>query len=97
MVNGDHIDSTDPQTISRWLEFLDIYVARKVPTQPSTLDGLVLDEFASFASGVSAQAPLPSIRFTDARNVAQAQTEFSAQTPLVRVALRQRCRQRRPR
>ena len=39
MVNGDHIDSTDPQTISRWLEFLDIYVARKVPTQPNALGG----------------------------------------------------------
>ena len=34
MVNGGHIDSTDPQTISRWLEFLDIYVADKVPTEP---------------------------------------------------------------
>ena len=32
MVNGGHIDSTDPQTISRWLEFLDIYVADEVPT-----------------------------------------------------------------
>ena len=37
MVNGGHIDSTDPQTISRWLEFLDIYVADKVPTDPSRL------------------------------------------------------------
>ena len=32
LVNGDHIDSTDPQIISRWLEFLDIYVADRVPT-----------------------------------------------------------------
>ena len=38
MVNGGHIDSTDPQTISRWLEFLDLYVADKVPTQPNSLD-----------------------------------------------------------
>ena len=35
MVNGGHIDSTDPQIISRWLEFLDIYVADKVPTAPN--------------------------------------------------------------
>ena len=33
---------------------------------------LVLDEFASFASGVSAQAPLPAIRFTERPNVAVA-------------------------
>ncbi len=85
MVNGDHIDSTDPQTISRWLEFLDIFVARKVPTKPNPLAAIILDEFTGFASGVSAQAPLPAIRFTKATNVAQAQTEFEAQTHLVRV------------
>jgi predicted acyl esterase len=85
MVNGGHIDSTDPQTISRWLEFLDIYVARKVPTQPSGLAAAVLDGFTGFASGVSSYAPLPAIRFTDAPNVAVARAEFARQTPLVRV------------
>ena len=85
MVNGGHIDSTDPQTISRWLEFLDIYVAGKVPTEPDSLAALVLDEFAGFASGVSSQAPLPAIRFTQRPDVATAQAEFAAQTPLVRV------------
>jgi predicted acyl esterase len=85
MVNGNHIDSTDPQTISRWLEFLDIYVARKVPTQPSALGAAVLDGFTGFASGVSSYAPLPAIRFTDAPSVAVAREEFARQTPLVRV------------
>jgi hypothetical protein len=85
MVNGGHIDSTDPQTISRWLEFLDIYVAQKAPTQPSALAATILDEFTSFASGTSAQAPLPAIRFTQAKNVTAARAEFAAQTPLVRV------------
>ena len=51
MVNGGHIDSTDPQIISRWLEFLDIYVADKVPTAPTALAGLILDQFTSFAAG----------------------------------------------
>ncbi len=85
MVNGGHIDSTDPQTISRWLEFLDIYVAQEVPTPPSALDNAVLDGFTGFASGVSTQAPLPAIRFTNAPDVAVAQQEFATQTPLVRV------------
>jgi predicted acyl esterase len=85
MVNGNHIDSTDPQTISRWLEFLDIYVADKVPTKPNPLAAIILDQFTSFASGVSAQAPLPAIRFTQASTVAQAQKEFDTDTPLVRV------------
>ena len=83
MVNGGHIDSTDPQTVSRWLEFLDIYVADKVPTQPDALDALVLDDFASAAASVPAQVPLPALRFTTAPNVATARSEFAAQTPLV--------------
>ena len=83
MVNGGHIDSADPQTISRWLEFLDIYVADKVPTQPNALAALVLDLFASTAASVSAQSPLPALRFTTAPDVATARSEFAAQTPLV--------------
>jgi hypothetical protein len=85
MVNGDHIDSTDPQTISRWLEFLDIYVADKVPVEPGALAATILDQFTAFASGVSSEAPLPAIRFTTARSANTARLEFRAQTPLVRV------------
>jgi hypothetical protein len=85
LVNGGHIDSTDPQIISRWLEFLDVYVADRVPTAPNALEGLVLDGFTSFASGTTAQAPLPAIRFTTARNAAKAQADFARQTPRVEV------------
>ena len=35
-----------PRRISRWLEFLDIYVADKVPTQPNSLAAIILDKFA---------------------------------------------------
>jgi uncharacterized protein len=85
MVNGGHIDSLDPQTISRWLEFLDVYVAGTVPAKPNTLAALVLGEFASAASGTSAGAPLPPLRFTDAPSPSAARAEFAAQTPRVRV------------
>ena len=85
MVNGDHIDSADPQTLSRWLEFLDLYVADKVPTQPSALGTVFLDEFASVASGISATAPLPAIRFTQAPSLEAARADFAANTPLVQV------------
>ena len=85
MVNGDHIDSTDPQIVSRWLEFLDIYVAHEVPTTPSSLAATFLDKFASVASGISTEAPLPPIRFTEAPNFAAARADFVANTPLVQV------------
>ena len=83
MINGGHIDSADPQTLSRWLEFLDIYVADEVPTQPNALDTLVLDDFASVAASVSSQVSLPALRFTTAPDLATASSEFAAQTPRV--------------
>lgn len=85
IVNGGHIDSTDPQIISRWLEFLDLYVADKVPTQPSFLGAVILDQFTSFGAGTSAQAPLPAIRFTTAKNLVEGRHQFSRQTPRVQV------------
>jgi predicted acyl esterase len=85
LVNGGHIDSTDPQIISRWLEFLDLYVADKVPTAPTLIGGVILDQFTSFAAGTTAQAPLPAIRFTTDKTVAKAQRDFSHKTPRVEV------------
>jgi predicted acyl esterase len=85
IVNGGHIDSTDPQIISRWLEFLDLYVADKVPTAPSLIGGVILDEFTSNAAGTTAQAPLPAIRFTTAKSVTVGKKDFAKQTPRVQV------------
>jgi len=85
IVNGGHIDSTDPQIMSRWLEFLDVYVAGKVPKDPGGLGDLVLDQFASFGSGTSAQAPLPAFRFTSAKSLATARADFAKKTPRVEV------------
>lgn len=85
MVNGGHIDSTDPQIMTRWVEFLDIYVAQKVPSDPGLLADLVLDDFASSASGTTAQAPLPHYRFTTDKTLAAAKRDFSMHTPRVYV------------
>ena len=83
MVNGGHIDSAVPQTVSRWLGWRDLYVADKVPTQPSTSAALVLDDFASAAASVSSQVSLPALRFTTAPNLVTARSEFVTQTPRV--------------
>jgi uncharacterized protein len=85
LINGGHIDSTGPQIVSRWLEFLDIYVADAVPKAPGFIDGLILDEFTSFAAGTSAQAPLPAIRFTADGKPAKARRHFANKTPRVQV------------
>jgi len=84
LVNGGHIDSTDPQITSRWLEFLDLYVADRVPTEPKGIGGLVLSSFTSTSAGTPAAAPLPAIRFTSAPDLSAARSEFVHQTPRVR-------------
>jgi hypothetical protein len=85
MVNGGHIDSADSQTMSRWLEFLDIFVANKVPKDPGIIGDEVLTLFASQASGTSNQAALPPYRFTTAKTVAKAEAQFIKKTPNVEV------------
>ena len=40
MMNGTHIDSLGPETITRWLEFLDIFVADRVPSASPILDAV---------------------------------------------------------
>ena len=84
MVNGGHIDSLDPVTASRWLEFLDLYVAKKVPTQPGFVGKLTLG-FAGIASKGAKAIDPPALRFTDQPSLASAKAAFTSQTPRVRV------------
>jgi hypothetical protein len=84
MTNGTHIDSIGPDAISRWLEFLDIYVAGRVPTASPTLAPLMSAVYANATGGAKALTP-PAIRFTSEPSVAAARAAYAAQTPRVRV------------
>ena len=84
MMNGTHTDSLGPDTISRWLEFLDLYVADRVPTASPTLDALAPTLYSSLTGG-AASAPVPAVRFTTEPSVTQAKAAFAAQDPRVRV------------
>ena len=84
MMNGTHTDSLGPDTISRWLEFLDLWVADRVPTASPTLDALAPTLYSSLTGG-AASAPVPAIRFTNEPSVAAARTAFAAQDSRVRV------------
>jgi hypothetical protein len=82
--NGTHVTSLGPGVLTRWLEFLDIYVADKVPFLTS---GTAKISHLLY-SGISATAPsetLPAIRFGSTPNVATARKNFRKQTPRVRV------------
>jgi len=84
MMNGTHIDSLGPDTISRWLEFLDIYVAGQVPTASPLLDPLASEVYSQATGGAPSMTP-PPIRFTDEPSLAAAKASYAAQTPRVRV------------
>jgi uncharacterized protein len=84
MMNGTHIDSLGPETITRWLEFLDIFVARRVPT-PAPALGLIAPALYANATGGAKSVALPAIRFTNEPNVAAAEAAFAANDPHVRV------------
>jgi uncharacterized protein len=84
MQNGLHIDSLDPDIISRWLEFLDIYVAGRVPTAAPILVPLAASVLSS-ATDDAPSAPVPAIRFTTEPSLAAAKAAYAAADPRVRV------------
>lgn len=83
MLNGTHIDSLGPGTMSRWIEFLDIFVADQVP-RVSPLFSSLVPEFYEKATGAPA-GPLPALRFTNAASAAVARADFERDDPRVRV------------
>jgi predicted acyl esterase len=50
--NGTHVDSLDPATLTRWYDFLQLYVARRAPKLDAGVKALAPAVFAS-AMGVS--------------------------------------------
>ena len=84
MMNGTHTDSLGPDTISRWLEFLDLYVAGRVPSASPTLDALAPTLYSGLTGGAPS-APVPAVRFTTAPTLVAAKAAFAAQDPRVRV------------
>ncbi|MCL4413472.1 MAG: CocE/NonD family hydrolase [Actinobacteria bacterium] len=83
MINGTHFDSLGPATISRWLAFLDIFVAHHVPAQPPIFDAL-MKEVYSQATGAPSATP-PPMRFTHAGTYAAARADFVRTYPRVTV------------
>ena len=84
MMNGTHTDSLGPDTISRWLEFLDIYVAGRVPRPSPTLDALAPLLYETLTNGAKSAA-VPAVRFTREPSLAAAKAAYSENDPRVRV------------
>ena len=72
--NGVHADSLGPSTITRWVEFLDLFVAGRVPEIPSTIRGLSgqLYEYLADAPAL----PVEQSRLAGSPSVAKAMAAF---------------------
>ncbi len=82
MVNGTHADSLGPATLTRWVEFLHLFVADDLPSAPAGVAGLSGVLYQKLA-GAPSEA-LPAVRFSNAPDLATARKEFE-QDPRVRV------------
>ncbi|MBN8866996.1 MAG: CocE/NonD family hydrolase [Solirubrobacterales bacterium] len=86
--NGVHVDSLGPSTITRWAEFMNLYVADRIPVLPSFILGLGGELYKFLADAGS--TPIQQTRFADMAdtpaNVAAARAQFD-QDPRIRVLM----------
>jgi len=81
LMNGLHQDSLGPAVLSQWIEFLDFYVARKIPSIPATTRAIAT---AALGRIFGRGATLAPDRFTDQPDYASALRTYEAE-PKVRV------------
>jgi predicted acyl esterase len=72
--NGVHADSLGPSTITRWAEFLKLYVAGEIPRIPPSIIGLS-GELYRFLADAGA-APVEQSRLASFTSLAAAKAEF---------------------
>ncbi len=82
--NGVHVDSLGPDTVTRWVEFLKLHVAREVPRIPDAIIGLTGPFYRALADAPA--APVRQSRFAGTTSVAAARAEF-ARDPRVRILM----------
>jgi predicted acyl esterase len=82
--NGVHADSLGPTTITRWVEFLKLYVAGEIPRVPDSVLSLSGQLYTYLAD--AGAAPVEQSRFAGMTNVAAARALFD-QDPRVRLLM----------
>jgi predicted acyl esterase len=84
MQNGVHVDSLSPSLITRWAEFLKLYVADEVPSVPEGVLTLSAALYQFLADAPA--APVQQSRFAGMTDVAQAKAIFK-RDPRVRILM----------
>ena len=81
--NGVHSDSLGPASFTRWVEFLELFVANRIPSLDPAVSGLSESLYKGVANG-SPSMPLPATRFDSFTDVAAATAQFK-KDPRVRI------------
>ncbi len=81
--NGGHTEPFGPAIFSRWMEFLDIYVARRAPRR-SPISQLIVDTIGQAAFQTSAPLVLEPERFLDVTTWEEARARWEAE-PRIRI------------
>ncbi|MEW6272815.1 MAG: CocE/NonD family hydrolase, partial [Thermodesulfobacteriota bacterium] len=81
MTNGGHTEPLAPPIFGRWMEFLDLYVARRVP-QRSPVVPVILDVINDSVWQVDAELMLEPDRFADVSSYEEALARFESEPPV---------------
>ena len=81
MQNGVHTDSLGPMNMTKWVEFLDLFVANEVPDVPGLLTG------GLFASFIGPSAPVEQSAYAGMSSVSEAKAAFRRDNPRFALAM----------
>lgn len=84
LMNGVHVDSLNPTSVTRWFEFLKLYVADEVPVLPQSILGLSSALYNEVAGAPS--MPIEQSRFADFTSAPAARAVFE-RDPRVRLLM----------
>ncbi|HEY8216979.1 MAG TPA: CocE/NonD family hydrolase, partial [Acidimicrobiia bacterium] len=79
MTNGTHAEPFGPDVITRWAEFLDFYVARRVPTIPPDIRA---NAAAGYLALTGVPVGLPPDRFAGETDFAAALARYEVEPPV---------------
>ncbi|MCZ7526484.1 MAG: CocE/NonD family hydrolase [Acidimicrobiia bacterium] len=80
LVNGTHADALGPQLITRWAEFLDFYVAERIPQVPPAIRVLAPTYYEDLIGVPGSE--LPPDRFTSYASYDEALAAYRAEPPV---------------
>lgn len=80
LVNGAHTDQFGPMVFSRWMEFIDLYVGKKIPARGGAI-GVILDVLRNDIFRVDS-LPLEDERYADVSTYEEALAQWESEPPV---------------